>query len=108
MGAVAAEYSDFSVITSDNPRTEDPDQIIREIREGISKRQGSEVAIEPDRRRAIELALESATSQDVVLIAGKGHEKTQTIGTTTTPFSDQTVAAQILSSINTRRDGGAS
>jgi UDP-N-acetylmuramoyl-L-alanyl-D-glutamate--2,6-diaminopimelate ligase len=94
MGEVASRLADRVVLTSDNPRGEDPDTIIDAIRRGI--KEPSSVQIQPDRRRAIELALAGARSGDIVVIAGKGHETTQTIGDDVLPFDDRTVASDLL------------
>jgi UDP-N-acetylmuramoyl-L-alanyl-D-glutamate--2,6-diaminopimelate ligase len=94
MGEVASRLADRVVLTSDNPRGEDPDTIIEAIRRGI--KDPSSVRIQPDRRRAIALALGDARPGDVVVIAGKGHETTQTIGDDVSPFDDRTVAAELL------------
>lgn len=95
MGRIAAELSDLCIITSDNPRTEDPIEIVRQVERG-AKSASAEVMIEPDRRNAIELALENAASGDVVLILGKGHESDQIIGTTRHSFDDRDVARELL------------
>ena len=92
MGAAAASGSDVVFVTSDNPRREDPQAIIDAILPGVT----GEVVIEPDRRAAITAAVTTACRGDVVLIAGKGHETYQIIGTETLPFSDTEVAAQAL------------
>jgi UDP-N-acetylmuramoyl-L-alanyl-D-glutamate--2,6-diaminopimelate ligase len=94
MGAVASLLSDVTVVTSDNPRSESPDAIIDDVLEGVLE--GRDVRREPDRRRAIELAIELAVAGDVVVIAGKGHETTQTIGQMSTPFDDRVVARENL------------
>lgn len=89
MGAIAARYSDYTVITSDNPRTEDPLKIIEEIEAGVQPAGRAHYEIEPDRRLAIRLALKAAGAGDLVLIAGKGHESYQVIGTKKFPFDDR-------------------
>jgi UDP-N-acetylmuramoyl-L-alanyl-D-glutamate--2,6-diaminopimelate ligase len=94
MGAIAANLSDIAVVTSDNPRTEDPDLIISEILAGIED--PTHVVVQPDRREAIRAAFQNAIAGDVVVIAGKGHESGQTVGTETVPFDDRVVAAEIL------------
>lgn len=94
MGATAAELSDIVFVTSDNPRSEDPDGIIDAIVAGVSN--GSNVHREVDRRRAISLALSEARSGDVVVVAGKGHETTQTIGDTVLEFDDRAVVRELL------------
>jgi UDP-N-acetylmuramoyl-L-alanyl-D-glutamate--2,6-diaminopimelate ligase len=94
MGRAATEGADLVIVTSDNPRHEDPDAIIGEIIGGIADR--SRVVVEPDRRRAISLAIHRAGPHDVVVIAGKGHETTQTIGDDVVPFDDRVVAREAL------------
>jgi UDP-N-acetylmuramoyl-L-alanyl-D-glutamate--2,6-diaminopimelate ligase len=100
MGMVAARLSDVVVITSDNPRSEEPQRIIDEIKRGIPAGvQGGrvpDVQAIVDRREAIERAVEQAESGDVVLIAGKGHEKYQQIGDRVLPFDDGDIARQAL------------
>ena len=96
MGAVVAELSDRVIVTSDNPRTEDPEAIIDGILAGI--RTTGNVVREPDRRKAIEQALGRAGSGDVILIAGKGHEEYQVIGTERIHFSDREVVEAFISS----------
>jgi UDP-N-acetylmuramoyl-L-alanyl-D-glutamate--2,6-diaminopimelate ligase len=94
MGEVASRLADRVVLTSDNPRGEDPNTIIEAVRRGI--KDPSSVQIQPDRRRAIDLALRDARPGDVVVIAGKGHETTQTIGDEVLPFDDREVATELL------------
>ena len=96
MGAVAATSADAVVVTSDNPRSEDPLEIINATVAGVPPDYRGRVVIEPDRRQAIAIALRRARSGDVVLIAGKGHERTQTIGDRTIEFDDRAVARQLL------------
>ena len=96
MGAAAAANADRVIVTSDNPRHEDPQAIIDEALSGIEPRYGGVVLVEPDRRRAIELAIRDARPGDVIVIAGKGHETTQTIGDIATPFDDRSVAREVL------------
>ncbi len=96
MGAVAAESADLVVVTSDNPRTEEPGAIIESIVRGIEARYLGRVMVEPDRRTAIARALRHARPGDVVVIAGKGHETTQTVGTAVLPFDDRAVARALL------------
>jgi UDP-N-acetylmuramoyl-L-alanyl-D-glutamate--2,6-diaminopimelate ligase len=92
MGAAAARLADRVIVTSDNPRSEDPERIIEAIAAGVR----GDAQREPDRRRAIEFAVQSAAAQDVVLIAGKGHESYQEIAGRRLPFSDQAVARAAL------------
>lgn len=95
MGAVAARLSDLVIVTSDNPRSEDPARIIAEIRRGMTREIG-DVIEEPDRRQAIERAIADAKPGDLVLVAGKGHEKYQIVGDRTIPFDDIQVAREAL------------
>lgn len=95
MGRAAGEGSDFVVLTSDNPRSEDPMAIIRDALPGLEAT-GTQFVTEPDRARAIHLALESARPGDIVLLAGKGHEKTQTLRDGVIAFDDAVVAADVL------------
>ena len=94
MGKVAAELSDLAVLTNDNPRSEDPVEIMTAVLAGVPLRRS--VLVEPDRRAAIALVLEAAHPGDVVVIAGKGHETGQTTGDTTVPFDDRVVARELL------------
>jgi UDP-N-acetylmuramoyl-L-alanyl-D-glutamate--2,6-diaminopimelate ligase len=95
MGQVVSSLADVCVVTSDNPRTEDPDAIIRSIRDGIGATRAT-VVVEPDRKQAIARAIDMATREDTVLIAGKGHETYQIIGTERLPFDDREVARAAL------------
>jgi len=95
MGKAAGHGSDFVVATSDNPRSEEPLAILAEIEPGL-KSSGVQYTIEPDRATAIRLALKKASPGDVVLIAGKGHEKEQIVGFTSLPFDDAEIALAIL------------
>ena len=95
MGKAAGEGSDFVVATSDNPRSEDPLAILAEVEPGL-KATGTHFTIEPDRAAAIRLALKGAAPGDVVLLAGKGHEKEQILNGRTIPFDDAEVARAAL------------
>jgi UDP-N-acetylmuramoyl-L-alanyl-D-glutamate--2,6-diaminopimelate ligase len=95
MGRAATAGADHAVITSDNPRSEDPEAIIAEVERGAREGGGSYV-VEPDRRTAIRLALRAAEPRDVVVIAGKGHETGQEFAGGSVPFDDRVVAAQEL------------
>ena len=95
MGRAAGAGSDVVVLTSDNPRGEDPLAIIDQVLPGLSDT-SAPVLVEPDRQRAIELAIAQARAGDLVLLAGKGHEKTQTIGGRVIPFDDVAIARQVL------------
>jgi UDP-N-acetylmuramoyl-L-alanyl-D-glutamate--2,6-diaminopimelate ligase len=100
MGAVAGRLSDLVVITSDNPRTEDPGRIIEEVLRGITpdtrRDSGQPAMAVVDRREAVARAIELARPGDVVLVAGKGHEKYQIIGSQSLPFDDAEVAHEAL------------
>jgi UDP-N-acetylmuramoyl-L-alanyl-D-glutamate--2,6-diaminopimelate ligase len=93
MGSIAGELADVAILTSDNPRSEDPDAIIAEVAVGAPE--GS-LEIEPDRRAAIRRAVELAAPGDVVLVAGKGHEPGQEIAGVVHPFDDREVAREVL------------
>jgi len=87
--------SDICIVTSDNPRSEDPEAIIEQIVQGASSGP-AELLVQPDRRAAITLAIDAAEPGDVVLIAGKGHESGQEVAGLVTPFDDRDVARQVL------------
>jgi len=92
MGRIAAELADRVLITSDNPRTEDPGSILQAVASGVPA--GSEVELEPDRRVAIRRALAGAAGDDVVLVAGKGHEQVQVDALGAHPFDDVSVVVE--------------
>ena len=98
MGEAAGKGSDFVVLTSDNPRSEDPLAIINDAMVGL-QRSGTKYAMEPDRRKAIAVALKQATPGDIVLLAGKGHEKVQVSREGTIPFDDVEVARETLTAL---------
>ncbi len=98
MGAAATSTADLAVITSDNPRSEDPLAIIEEIVPGAVEGGGAYV-VEPDRRAAIRLALHDARPDDIVVVAGKGHETTQEIGGSAIPFDDRDVVRDELAAL---------
>jgi UDP-N-acetylmuramoyl-L-alanyl-D-glutamate--2,6-diaminopimelate ligase len=113
MGAVAARLSDLVIVTSDNPRSESPDRIIDEIKRGIvmpadrapkgqSPPKSTPCLAIADRKSAIDRAIHEARAGDLVLIAGKGHEKYQVIGDRVLPFDDVEVAQ---SALGRRRSG---
>jgi UDP-N-acetylmuramoyl-L-alanyl-D-glutamate--2,6-diaminopimelate ligase len=95
MGRVASELADVAIVTSDNPRSEDPAAIAAEVADGF------DVDVELDRRRAIERAIEAAAAGDVVVIAGKGHEQGQEFADRTIPFDDREVARAALRNLKT-------
>jgi UDP-N-acetylmuramoyl-L-alanyl-D-glutamate--2,6-diaminopimelate ligase len=101
MGAVAGRLSDLIVLTSDNPRSEDPLRIIEDVRRGITpdtrRDRGQQLLAIVNRREAIRKAVELAAPGDLVLIAGKGHERHQLVGSEVRPFDDAAVARDALS-----------
>jgi UDP-N-acetylmuramoyl-L-alanyl-D-glutamate--2,6-diaminopimelate ligase len=93
MGLVASTMSDLTIVTSDNPRSEAPESIIDAVMSGVVS---GHVLRDADRRSAIARALNEAEPGDVVIVAGKGHETTQTIGDLVVPFDDRVVARELL------------
>jgi UDP-N-acetylmuramoyl-L-alanyl-D-glutamate--2,6-diaminopimelate ligase len=102
MGEAACELADFSILTSDNPRTEDPRAIIGQIEEGYPVGTQSRYYVIADRREAIERALDLAQAGDSVLIAGKGHETYQEFADSVVPFSDRQVVKEYFSQLGIR------
>jgi UDP-N-acetylmuramoyl-L-alanyl-D-glutamate--2,6-diaminopimelate ligase len=94
MGAIAAQLADRMIITNDNPRDEDPQKIAEQVIAGTESSAHCEIV--HDRETAIETAIASAAAEDVVLIAGKGHETVQLIGNASLPFSDVAVVRAVL------------
>jgi UDP-N-acetylmuramoyl-L-alanyl-D-glutamate--2,6-diaminopimelate ligase len=94
MGAIASSLADHAIVTDDNPRSEDPQQIIADIIAGMDSNDG--IQIVRDRGKAIDIAIRSAGTDDVVLIAGKGHESVQLIGDQKRAFSDSAAARSAL------------
>ncbi|MGC9325034.1 MAG: UDP-N-acetylmuramoyl-L-alanyl-D-glutamate--2,6-diaminopimelate ligase [Desulfomonilia bacterium] len=97
MGKIASSYSDVTIVTSDNPRTEDPSSIIEDILTGIDDR--STILVEPDRAGAIRKGIMSMNSADCLIIAGKGHEDYQIIGHQKTPFDDKVRVREVLEEV---------
>jgi UDP-N-acetylmuramoyl-L-alanyl-D-glutamate--2,6-diaminopimelate ligase len=95
MGRAAGEGSDLVVLTSDNPRSEEPLAIIDEALAGV-RETTTECVVEPDRAAAIAVAIKAARAGDIVLLAGKGHEKVQILRDRTVPFDDVAVAQSVL------------
>ncbi|MDE0604696.1 MAG: UDP-N-acetylmuramoyl-L-alanyl-D-glutamate--2,6-diaminopimelate ligase [bacterium] len=102
MGRVAAEQADQVIVTSDNPRSEDPDAIIADILAGVPRRAKGIMSL-ADRAAAIARSLAEADQGDVVVLAGKGHETTQTVGDQVIPFDDREVARELLAAMETVR-----
>jgi len=101
MGRAAGQGSDLVFLTSDNPRSEDPEAILADVVPGLDAT-GVKYILEANREKAIEMALKDANAGDIVLLAGKGHEKTQTLKSGTVPFDDATVAMKALKSLAVR------
>lgn len=95
MGKIAGELSDFCVVTSDNPRTEDPEKIIEQVVEGV-KETDCEYVVITNRFLAIEYALDHAQKNDIILLAGKGHETYQVLGTDTIQFDEREIVQKLL------------
>jgi UDP-N-acetylmuramoyl-L-alanyl-D-glutamate--2,6-diaminopimelate ligase len=102
MGAAAARLADVAVLTSDNPRSEEPDQILAAMLDGamgVAPPQRAEVIVELDRKTAIQIAVRQARAGDVVVVAGKGHEQGQEVGGVVHPFDDRTVLRAELTAL---------
>ena len=97
MGRIASQYADFVIITSDNPRSEEPSQIVEEIAQGLLPT--TQVFKIVDREQAIHQALSMAKEQDIILVAGKGHEAYQQIGKARFVFSDQDVVRKLMDNL---------
>ena len=95
MGEIAGRFSDFAIVTSDNPRSEDPMEIIASVEDGV-KKSGCEYVVIENRRDAIEYALKNANKNDVIILAGKGHENYQEINGGKQPFDEKEIVAEIL------------
>ena len=98
MAKVSGELADFTIITSDNPRTEDPETIAREVESGIKGITDQYIVI-VDRVEAIEYAVKMAKPNDIVVLAGKGHENYQVIGHEKVPFDEKSIVKEILEKI---------
>jgi len=96
MAKVAQNLADLIFVTSDNPRTEDPLEIIDDITKGFDNKNDTKITVEPDRKKAIHLALNTAKKDDILLVAGKGHETYQIIGNQKFDFSDKQIALDYL------------
>ncbi len=105
MGSAAAEHADLVVITSDNPRHEDPQVIIDAAAAGVTPARRDQLHMEIDRRAAIRYAIDLAQPGDIIVLAGKGHETTQTIGDTVIAFDDRQVARELLAGSSPHRPG---
>ncbi len=99
MAKITEELADSIIVTSDNPRTEDPLAIINDIMIGFSKSSSDKITVEPDREKAIKFAIQNASKDDIILLAGKGHEDYQIIGRQKRHFSDKEIALKYLSEL---------
>ena len=95
MGEISGNMADFTIITSDNPRTEKPEEIIKQIEKGIKKTRGEYIVI-VDRTEAIKHAVNIASKRDTVLIAGKGHETYQEIQGVKHPYDDREIVRKVI------------
>lgn len=99
MGKISGNIADFTIITSDNPRTEDPEKITSQIKEGIKQTKGKYKVI-VDRKKAIEYAINMATKDDIIILAGKGHEPYQEINGEKYPFDERVIVKEIIGKMN--------
>ena len=104
MGAIARDLADLVVLTSDNPRTEEPEAIIRDIQAGMTEEDGAPVHVEPDRRRAIAWALDQGRPGDVIVLAGKGHETYQEVNGVQLPMDEREIVADWFREQDGRKD----
>lgn len=98
MGEISGKIADFTIITSDNPRTEEPQKIIEQIEQGMKKTKGKYIVIE-DRKEAIQYAIEMANKRDIIVLAGKGHEPYQEINGVKHDFDERLIVKQICNKI---------
>jgi UDP-N-acetylmuramoyl-L-alanyl-D-glutamate--2,6-diaminopimelate ligase len=96
MAAIACEFSDQVILTSDNPRSEDPDEILAQMKAGVPVTMARKVLTITDRKEAIRTACTLAHKGDIILVAGKGHEKYQEIKGVKYPFDDRTILEEAL------------
>ena len=94
MGEISGRIADFTIITSDNPRTEDPEKIVQQIEEGIKKTKGKYIVI-VNRKQAIEYAINMANKRDIIILAGKGHETYQEINGKKYDFDERSIVKEI-------------
>ena len=99
MGEISGRIADYTIITSDNPRTEKPEEIIKEIEKGIKKTKGNYQVV-VDRTEAIEKAIKMATKKDIIVLAGKGHELYQEINGKKYPFDERSIIKKIIDKLN--------
>ena len=96
MGKIATQKSTLAIITSDNPRTEDPNAIIKEIEAGVEPQYFSKYTSIPDRKEAIKMAIKFAEPKDIIVVAGKGHETYQEINGVKHHFDDKEIIRELL------------
>ena len=99
MGEISGRLADFTIITSDNPRTEDPEKIVKQIEKGMKKTNGKYICI-VDRVEAIKEAISMATKNDLIVLAGKGHEPYQEINGVKNPFDERIIVNDIIENLN--------
>ena len=102
MGAISGNIADYTIITSDNPRTEDPEKIVEQIEEGIKKTKGKYTCI-VDRKEAIREAISMANKRDIIVLAGKGHEPYQEINHKTYPFDERVIVKEIIKEMESKK-----
>ena len=95
MGEISGKIADFTFITTDNPRTEEPEEIVKEIEEGMKKTNGKYKVV-VDRKEAIKEAIEMANKLDIIVLAGKGHEPYQEINGVKYPFDERVIVNEII------------
>ncbi len=95
MGEISGRIADYTIITSDNPRTEEPEKIVKQIEKGIIKTNGKYECI-VDRREAIKKAIEMASKRDLIVLAGKGHEPYQEVDHKIYPFDERLIVREII------------
>ena len=100
MASIACQLSDKVIFTSDNPRSENPAAIIEEMQSGVSPMDFKKTIVQADRKEAIKMAVMLASKNDIILVAGKGHEKYQEISGVKEPFDDKTILSEMLEIIN--------
>ena len=98
MGEISGRVADYTIITSDNPRTEEPDAIVKDIENGIKKTKGKYECI-VDRTEAIRKAIKMANKRDIIVLAGKGHEQYQEINKKRYPFDENKIVKEIIKEI---------
>ena len=102
MGEISGRIADYTIITSDNPRTEDPQKIVDQIEEGIKKTKANyEVIV--DRTQAIEAAIKMANKKDIIVLAGKGHEPYQEINGVKHPFDERIIVNEIIEKLDSKQ-----